>query len=392
MSSLNRFTTLLLGGALGDAIGLSCEFIPTIHCHRLYPNGISFTVPWIRDTHRAKFPRGSWTDDTDQALCILLCTMSGGGPKEFANWLKVWIHQGLRCLDKLPLGIGQSTGKVVTADGYVDNPFGVAYEDWRTTGRVKAPNGSLMRTWVIGSMGFLKGKTEDSVVRDAVDFGRVTHADERCIVSTVLVSVLVYRMFQGGDLDVESLLDQYATPFLDYYHDRSTEEVSTMKSELYKWCRAATFAELDLDNHGGMGYVYRTLGAAILSLKMLMNGQGNYESIISELCLCGGDADTNAVVAGALMGCYLGDKEALPHAWLQHLKNRDWLEKKAEQFCILTGAVDGTYSADDDLLPDGGKGYWTKEEADAAFKHLFKESIEPLFAKKEEPQKSCAIQ
>jgi ADP-ribosylglycohydrolase len=51
------------------------------------------------------------------------------------------------------------------------------------------------------------------------------------------------------------------------------------------------------------------------------------ELVISE----GGDADTNAAVGGALMGCYIGFKK-LPKEWIESFEHREWLEKKVEAF------------------------------------------------------------
>ena len=44
----------------------------------------------------------------------------------------------------------------------------------------------------------------------------------------------------------------------------------------------------------------------------------------------GGDADTNAAVAGALLGCKLGSRDHMPETWLHQLKHRDWLDEQTE--------------------------------------------------------------
>lgn len=41
--------------------------------------------------------------------------------------------------------------------------------------------------------------------------------------------------------------------------------------------------------------------------------------------LQGGDADANAAVAGALLGCKLGI-QAIPRTWIDQLGNRLWLD------------------------------------------------------------------
>lgn len=44
----------------------------------------------------------------------------------------------------------------------------------------------------------------------------------------------------------------------------------------------------------------------------------------------GGDADSNACVAGAMLGCKLG-LEKIPDSWKTGLKYRDWLDEKIDR-------------------------------------------------------------
>ena len=49
-----------------------------------------------------------------------------------------------------------------------------------------------------------------------------------------------------------------------------------------------------------------------------------------------GDADTNAVVAGALLGCKLG-YEKLPKEWLNDLLEKEWLEFRVNKLLVMMG-------------------------------------------------------
>jgi hypothetical protein len=73
----------------------------------------------------------------------------------------------------------------------------------------------------------------------------------------------------------------------------------------------------------------------------------------------GGDADTNACFAGALLGALLGYK-ALPGHWKHGLTHGKWLMGKAEGLSALLGARDGAYkgSADRENSPDAGRSHW----------------------------------
>jgi ADP-ribosylglycohydrolase len=79
---------------------------------------------------------------------------------------------------------------------------------------------------------------------------------------------------------------------------------------------AESLEHLKLDEPNQIGYVYRSLGSAIVSLRMAMralacrddpiSAETLFEELIVNLIMEGGDADTNAAVAGALLGAYLG--------------------------------------------------------------------------------------
>eukprot|EP00931_Biecheleriopsis_adriatica_P122073 TRINITY_DN97092_c0_g1_i1.p1 TRINITY_DN97092_c0_g1~~TRINITY_DN97092_c0_g1_i1.p1 ORF type:complete len:250 (-),score=54.38 TRINITY_DN97092_c0_g1_i1:54-692(-) len=111
--------------------------------------------------------------------------------------------------------------------------------------------------------------------------------------------------------------------------------------ELRGALEASSMPEL-VDSAASMGYVNVCLGAAIHAVRAAFSGsfaskEEAFCHAIHSLAMAGGDADTNAAVAGALLGCAVG-KSALPQHWLQafgrdaDLPHRAWLEDIAE--CI----------------------------------------------------------
>ena len=124
-----------------------------------------------------------------------------------------------------------------------------------------------------------------------------------------------------------------------------------------------------------IGYVYKCLGSAILALRFGMRQTASqfpispdvFENIITDLIMCGGDADTNACVAGALLGCLVG-YSCLPPTWANGIAHKEWLCKKTERFGRMVGIAHGNAEAvnenDPDTAPDGGKGLLSKEELD----------------------------
>ena len=87
-----------------------------------------------------------------------------------------------------------------------------------------------------------------------------------------------------------------------------------------------------------------------------------FEPLITDLIMFGGDADTNACFAGALVGAYLGYAN-LPLNWRNGLRHGSWLMGKAEGLCQMLGVADGAYvgSADKETARDGGRGEMPSE-------------------------------
>ncbi|CAP65109.1 uncharacterized protein PODANS_5_6930 [Podospora anserina S mat+] len=91
-----------------------------------------------------------------------------------------------------------------------------------------------------------------------------------------------------------------------------------------------------------------------------------FEELITELVMKGGDADTNACFAGALLGAYLGFA-ALPDHWRNGMVHGKWLVGKAESLCQVLNVKDGQYNGqeDADTAPLGGKPEISQQDMEA---------------------------
>lgn len=63
----------------------------------------------------------------------------------------------------------------------------------------------------------------------------------------------------------------------------------------------------------------------------LKNINGDFKSTIVSIVSECGDADTNAAVAGALLGAYYGYNK-LPQDWLEALPHKKWLDSIVDKF------------------------------------------------------------
>ncbi|EAS29213.3 uncharacterized protein CIMG_07959 [Coccidioides immitis RS] len=375
---------------------------------------------------------GAWTDETDHALLILLVLHHNGktlSPNDLAGRLKIWVYQGLRALDRpttwlwengwlskrsvnsVPMIISAHNLKVVLDKEYLTDPAATAYRHWVDSGRKIAPNGSLMRTHPLGIV--CLGFSLDQTCRVATAFSAITHADPRCTLACCISTGLIRGILRGeilGKSDVDDVIE-CVYQWVDTWAKCRRADWGNLKSnkrrefedgelldrqEFNKHVQAQIFEELQLDDSMKIGYVYKCLGAAILSLRMGMR-QAPYdaaattvtaalpyptifENIITELTLAAGDADTNACAAGALGGCWLG-YGALPSHWRDGMRDINWLVQKCNgliQVLEVSSEPKLKYRGrdDPDTHPDGGKGLMSKEEREERDRNFMMKHME----------------
>jgi ADP-ribosylglycohydrolase len=212
----------------------------------------------------------------------------------------------------------ETVGRVVYDVNFLSHPSETAYAYWDKNGRSIAPNGSLMRTTPIGII--CMKKSEEETFEEAIRMGAVTHADPRCALSVAVVSCLVRALCREEikhEADINALLERGWT-YMGQFHPN----LSLDRFEFQKHAFAESLDSLVLCD-GGMGYVYKCLGSALWCLRQVFTRQETFKSAMTKLVMCGGDADTNGAVAGALMGALYG-YNLLPREWKEGLKYKEW--------------------------------------------------------------------
>jgi ADP-ribosylglycohydrolase len=394
----------IFGSALGDCIGLYTEFLPATMANSTYPSR-KFTLdpptPFRNDMHRDKFDQAAWTDDTDHALLLILSYLHNGGeilPGDFANRLAVWVREGLRCLDRPPLGIGMTIGTITRDPAFVEKPFDTALKSWVKGGRKNAANGSLMRTHPLGIM--CLGFSLEETFQIAADMSRTTHVDPRCVLSCCVSVALIRGILRGeilGERDIDVLMErafEWVGNREDLHSPDVVSEDGLDAKEFKRHINAQTFEELQLDDSQKMGYVYKCLGSAILCLRLAMREtkptSTTFERLITDLIMQGGDADTNAAAAGALLGAWLGFSR-LPANWSEGIKHREWLMEKTLALSSLVGVSEVVYEPDVKENADtgiyGGKAPMTDEELKKLETNLMVMILEKQKDRREEEEK-----
>lgn len=303
--NLDRIRGTIYGQAVGDALGLGTESMNDNEMSRVYPKGITHYNEIYQDSHRSRWKIGDWTDDTDMMLCIAKALIKDKGVnlKSIAQNFKDW-------LNGTPMGIGETTYKVLMIGDYVKRPHEVAELVWRMSACQSAANGGLMRTSIVGLL-------PKDVEQSAADICRLTHYDPRCVGSCVIVSELIHSLvYKATPLSLQEMIDMGRR-----YDERIETYINLAQSE--------HIGALELKEEGAMGYTLKTLAAGLWAYWHANSFQDGLLAVVR----AGGDADTNAAVACAILGAKFGF-DSIPSEYVEGLIYREQLED------VISGMVE----------------------------------------------------
>lgn len=295
---VDRIKGTIYGQAIGDALGLGTEFMTDEDMAWKYPNGISHYSDIFQDRHRKRWKVGDWTDDTDMMLCIAIAVIKDKGVNytSIAQNFKEWA-------DGVPMGIGETTYKVLSFGDYVDKPFDASKMLWEMSHQQSAANGGVMRTSIVGLF-------PKAVEECAANICRLTHYDPRCVGSCVIVSLLIHSLVY----DEENMSYHKMTDIAQKYDSRIREYIDLSLN--------TDIRALELEDWDSVGYTLKTLAAGLWAY---WNASSFEEGLLS-VVRAGGDADTNAAVACAILGAKYGFS-AIPQEYVDGLIYREQLEE-----------------------------------------------------------------
>ena len=299
---LERARGVMLGLAVGDALGSTLEFGPRIASvadfHRDMTGGGPFGLE-----------PGQWTDDTAMAFALAksLVTCQAFDPHDVMTRFVAWWRKGTYSCQGTCFDIGIATRAALARFERTGDPF-AGSTDENTAG-----NGSLMR---LAPVALFALDNEAEAVRIARDQSRLTHAAPQCL--------------DACEFFVRSL--------------RSTVLGRGHPLELGLWsghpdinrAKAALWGGQDRHSIRSGGYVADTLEAALWAVA----GSSSFEQALISAVNLGGDADTVGAVTGALAGAKWG-ASAIPKRWLDPLAWRFKLDGVAFSLTRTSSEVHG---------------------------------------------------
>lgn len=306
-TQISQIKGVFFGQAIGDALGLGTEFMSKEEVKIAYPNGLSQYNQIVQDKHRSRWEIGAWTDDTEQFLCICdsIIKKRSVCERAFAEELLTWYNGN-------PLGIGYTVLNVVKTPQYSQYPMQAAEMYWKMKRGNVASNGAIMRTSILGVYDFWDRK---QVIHNSEKICKTTHFDPRCVGSSVIVSSIISNLLVNNEVLTKTEIIEIGrkySPEIEVYVE------AAFSSEL---------EDLKLSDAASIGYTLKALSAGLWALIHATSFEEGIQKIIHE----GGDADTNAAVAGSFLGAKFGFSN-FPTQWVNGLSNNVLLEQKCSYF------------------------------------------------------------
>lgn len=281
---VTRARGALLGLVIGNQLGVPTEHLSAEGIRAAFPNG-------VRDLQPA--PAGSPFDD-DAAMTLLLAqSLVERGEFDASDVAERWV-QWLRTDGR---GVGVTTEQALRLIELGAEPF----EAGRVahSGGAAAGNGAVMRCIPVA---LRYHDNVEKLIRASTQQAAITHADERCTWGAAAVNLAARELLHGNPHFVEEVLHRL---------EGVAPRVLVESIRRVPWEDVGT---LPLAVPGQFGYVVHCVEIAFWCALH----RSSLEQALVFLAEAGGDTDTNAAVAGALLGARDGET-GIPPRWLEQL-------------------------------------------------------------------------
>jgi len=324
----NRALGALLGGALGDAMGMPTQLLSPAEINRNYGFVDGFVAPSADHPVSQGLSAGQITDDTEQTLLLSSVLLGSRDGFDHHAWVKALIswEEEIKARGGYDL-LGPSTKRAIDA---INN--GTPPEE---AGRYGDTNGAAMRIAPVGIM----VPPAANLIERVAETCRATHNTSIAISAAAAVATVISHGIDGADWDVA----------LGYAVDAARQSESQGH-----WVAGGSLAAriawaLDLVDgcslEEGINRVFDRVGTSVASqesvpaafavLKLAKGDAWQAAVIAANL---GGDTDTIGAIAGSMAGACAG-YESLPKDRIKQLVGIDLEETRRQARALVEARV-----------------------------------------------------
>lgn len=243
-------------------------------------------------------PRGAWSDDGAQALCLLASLLHRGAldVSDLGRRLVNWYEHGYMAVGNVVFDVGVTTAQALRRirEGHDAASAG-------SNAETSLGNGALMR---VLPLALWHHGPDAELALLAQRQSLVTHGHPRSQLCCALYCLWARALMHGGTWE-----DALANARRIYANDRA------MIEQLQMHLRPEDDGKVT-----GSGYVVDCLRSSVFVMR-----QAGYEAVVKHAIALGNDTDTTACVAGGVAGLRDG-VHAIPTRWLDALAEKETVE------------------------------------------------------------------
>jgi ADP-ribosyl-[dinitrogen reductase] hydrolase len=288
----DKFLGTLLGVAIGDAFGMPVEGLSREKIRQRF-GWIDSFLPRTDNTGIELEAAGEITDDTEMMLCHVESLVSTGGLVDPENtgmrFLRLFNSESRRFMERTTIESLQRADET----GEFQNGYGGAH---------RAGNGVAMRIAPVGLIHSLGRFNHEVFVREVMRAGLITHSNPEAINGAVALAYGV-RLQVTGEVPPELLGDEICS-FID--EDQVSRKIRQAAHLAARQDLKPDDSQKHLDNLtevGTSGYVAESVAAAVYCAIVARHDLRRGIELATN---AGGDTDTVAAMAGALIGAHAG--------------------------------------------------------------------------------------
>ena len=295
----NKSIDILLGVAIGDALGVPVEFK---NRNYLKENPIIDMIGF--GTHNQ--PAGTWSDDSSLTFCLTEALIEGYTIEKSANNLLKWYTENYWTAYGDVFDIGNTTLKVITKLKSGVSPTESGLNTEQSNG-----NGSLMRMSPL--IIYLQNQPIETRFKIIKEESSITHAHIVSVIACFYFVEFGIGLLNGKEkFEVYKELQKTIPDFL------RTQSISEKEIKYFERLLVNNINEDDEEVIFSTGYVIYTLTASIWCI---LTTNSFKEAVLKAVNL-GEDTDTTASVVGALAGLVYGQSQ-MPEKWINTIKRKD---------------------------------------------------------------------